>query len=79
MSLLDDIRSRGRHRLLMNLAKNLIRDDISTVGTKVTPADYIAYVFGRCQIRLDDAEAIDYLNAALVARGLPRLDTETGA
>jgi len=81
MSLFAKARSRARHRLLVNLANNLVRDGMSTVNgtTKITPADYTAYVFGRSQIRLDDTEAIDYLNAVLVARGLSRLDTETAA
>lgn len=74
-------RIRARHRRLITLANDLIRDGSTTVNgtTKVTPADYAAYVFGRSQIRLDEAEAADYLNAVLVARGLPRLNTESAA
>ena len=61
MSLFAKARLRARHRLLVSLANNLVRDGASTVNgaTKVTPADY--------------------LNAVLVARGLPRLGTETAA
>ncbi|MEU1668553.1 hypothetical protein ABZ547_34230 [Streptomyces sparsogenes] len=79
MPLLAKARGRARHRRLITLANELIRDDLSTVNgtTRVTPADYTAYVFGCSQIRLDEAEAADYLNAVLVARGLPRLNTET--
>lgn len=73
--------SQLRHKRLIRYANDLIVDDPATVNgrTRITPADYIAYVFGRTQLRLDEAEAIEYLNAALVRRGLARLDTEPAA
>lgn len=74
-------RARARHKALISYANELIRDAPATANgqTGITPADYTAYIFGRTQIRLDEAEAIDYLNAVLVRRGLPRLDAEPAA
>lgn len=70
--MLKQARAKARHRRLMNAACHLIREaSISspTDPSRVTPDELAALAFARHQMAIDSAEAIQYLNAARVARG----------
>lgn len=54
-----------RHARLMAAADHLI---YGRNAEEVSAADLIALAFGRHQIRITEAEAVDYLNAGLVRR-----------
>jgi hypothetical protein len=65
---------RRRHVQLVVAANRAINKAPSSVGPQ--PATVIALAFAMHAIRLDEAEARDYLNAALAERGYPLLDDE---
>ncbi|MER6103707.1 hypothetical protein ABT115_15620 [Streptomyces sp. NPDC001832] len=64
--MLKTIRSSRRHARLMRAADSLI---FGKDTEALTAGDLIALAFGRFQLRIDEAEAVDYLNAGLVRRG----------
>ncbi|MFF3735177.1 hypothetical protein ACFYXM_34130 [Streptomyces sp. NPDC002476] len=61
-------RARRRHARLMEIAEHLVRQ-ASAEAEKVTCAQLAAVVFGRYQLRVEEAEAADFLAAALVEGG----------
>ena len=63
-----------RHRLLMSAAKYIVsRRAVYDQVEQAAPAELAALVFGRYGWRIDDAEALEYLNAVLAERGFPLL------
>ncbi|MCF3105412.1 hypothetical protein IPZ58_28040 [Streptomyces roseoverticillatus] len=65
-----------RHTRLMGVAEDLVREagmkqalTQTTSPQEVTLAEVACLAFARYQLRIDEAEAADYLAAALVARG----------
>ncbi|MFE9855555.1 hypothetical protein [Streptomyces sp. NPDC005780] len=80
--MLKQIRTRHRHNAAMRAACHLIARadrDPSTGQLKVEPADLAALIFGRSRLRIDEADALEYLNSALVATGNRRIDADTNA
>lgn len=67
--MLKNLRANRRHARLMRAADSLIygQDTEALVAD-----DLVALAFGRYRLRIDEAEAVDYLNAGLVHRGHPR-------
>ncbi|MET8746181.1 hypothetical protein [Streptomyces sp. NPDC004728] len=67
--MLKNFHDKRRHARLMRAADSLIfgRDIDSLV-----PGDLIALAFGRYRIRIEEDEAVEYLNAGLVRRDRPR-------
>jgi len=65
-----------RHRQLLNVADRIVsRHALDRELGLADPAAVTALAFGRHGLRIDDAEARDYLNAVLAERGLPLLPT----
>lgn len=61
-----------RHRLLMSAASHIVsRRAFYDQVEQAAPAELTALVFGRHGLRIDDAEALEYLNAVLAERGYP--------
>ncbi|MFF7067330.1 hypothetical protein [Streptomyces pseudovenezuelae] len=61
-----------RHRLLMSAASHIVsRHSLYDQVEQAAPAELAALVFGRHALRIDDEEALDYLNAVLAERGFP--------
>ncbi|MFF4933552.1 hypothetical protein ACFY2H_32365 [Streptomyces griseofuscus] len=60
------------HRRLMHVACKVVARH-ATCGDPDTAstAEIVALAFGEHQMRITDAEALDYLNAALADRGYP--------
>ncbi|MEV6165705.1 hypothetical protein AB0L71_28095 [Streptomyces sp. NPDC052052] len=67
--MLKNLSSSWRHARLMRAADSLIYGQDTK---ELTAADLIALAFGRYQLRIDETEAVDYLNAGLVRRGRTR-------
>ncbi|MEU8740629.1 hypothetical protein [Streptomyces halstedii] len=67
--MLKKLRTNQRHARLMRAADFLIFDHDTD---ELAAADLIALAFGRYQIRITEAEAVEYLNAGLVRRGHAR-------
>ncbi|WP_424893291.1 hypothetical protein [Streptomyces sp. XH2] len=64
------LQARQRHSRLMGVAEDLVREaGVKQVPEKVSPVEVACLAFARYQLRIDEAEAADYLAAALVARG----------
>ncbi|GGR45820.1 hypothetical protein [Streptomyces netropsis] len=69
------LRARKRHIRLMNVASHLVREAESRLMgepsrvTAVTAVEVATLAFGRHELRIEEAEATDYLAAALVDRG----------
>ena len=67
------IREGRRHRRLMRVATELVRraeGALASAPVQTVTADHVAILaFGRYQFRISEAEAADYLAAALVVRG----------
>lgn len=69
-----------RHRQLMAAAEQIVsRSILYSQVDKAAPADVAALAFGRHGLRIEQDEALDYLNAVLAERGyaLRRPDTTT--
>lgn len=64
-----------RHRQFLDIANHVVRRHIleARSGSAATPAEVVALVFGRHAARIDEAEALDYLNAVLAEHGYPLL------
>ena len=62
-------RAHRRHTRLMRAADHLI---FGKPDAQLAAADLIALAFGRHQLRITEAEAVDYLNAGLVRRDRTR-------
>ncbi|WP_217553102.1 hypothetical protein [Streptomyces sp. GbtcB6] len=61
-----------RHRALMSVADHVVsRHVIAGDSEQATTGEIIALAFGRHQLRITHAEALDFLNAQLAARSLP--------
>ncbi|MCX5345898.1 hypothetical protein [Streptomyces atratus] len=67
--MLKNFRTSLRHARLMRAADSLIFGQDTEA---LAAGDLIALAFGRYQLRIDEAEAVDYLNAGLVRRGHTR-------
>ncbi|WP_367140723.1 MULTISPECIES: hypothetical protein [Streptomyces] len=72
LALQTERQARQRHARLMGVAEDLVWE----AGMKqtrspkdVSPVQVACLAFARYQLRIDEAEAADYLAAALVARG----------
>ncbi|MGK5545694.1 hypothetical protein ACSNOH_13320 [Streptomyces sp. URMC 127] len=71
------LQERQRHSRLMGVAEDLVREvgmkqALTTSPQEVSPVEPVevaCLAFARYQLRIDEAEAADYLAAALVARG----------
>ncbi|MFD5398581.1 hypothetical protein ACFWJW_30770 [Streptomyces sp. NPDC127097] len=64
--------ARQRHVRLMSVAEHLIREAVlkpTTSPEQVTAMQVACLAFARHEMRIDEAEAADYLAAALVERG----------
>ncbi|WP_328743582.1 hypothetical protein OG436_39310 (plasmid) [Streptomyces caniferus] len=64
--------ARQRHNRLMSAAEHLIREAVlkpTTSPEQVTATQVACLAFARHEMRIDEAEAADYLAAALVERG----------
>lgn len=60
------------HRQLLAAANHVVSRSALELGVEhAKPAEIVALVFGRHALRIDEAEALDYLNAVLVERGYP--------
>ncbi|MFI9311577.1 hypothetical protein [Streptomyces triculaminicus] len=61
-----------RHARLMGVAEDLVREagmKQTRSPQEVSSVEVACLAFARYQLRIDEAEAADYLAAALVARG----------
>ncbi|MEU0587246.1 hypothetical protein [Streptomyces sp. NPDC006132] len=59
-----------RHRQLLRAANHVVsRRALNGQIEQADPAEIIAIAFGRYELRIDDDEALDYLNAVLAERG----------
>ncbi|MER5211975.1 hypothetical protein ABT063_15680 [Streptomyces sp. NPDC002838] len=69
-----------RHRQLMHAAQHVIsRRALDSDIAQATPAEVVALAFGRHALRIEDTEALDYLNAVLAERGYPLLTANATA
>lgn len=70
-------KDKRRHRQLMAVADSLIEKAtfLASVSSRayeqVTPAHVVSAAFGRYQLRVEEAEATEYLRAVLVQRNHP--------
>lgn len=61
-----------RHRDLLTVAQRVVsRATLDRSTEQIGLAEITALAFGRHQLRITDAEALDYLNAVLAERGFP--------
>lgn len=61
-----------QHRQLMDAARHIVsRRAIESSVDRIDPAEIVALVFGRHNIRITNDDAADYLNAVLADRGYP--------
>ncbi|MFJ6661602.1 hypothetical protein ACIQNG_35425 [Streptomyces sp. NPDC091377] len=70
--MIKSLMARQRHHRLMNAAERVVRDaelSLTSSTDQVTPTQVVWLAFARYRMRIDEAEAADYLAAALVARG----------
>ncbi|AZM54148.1 hypothetical protein DMA15_17525 [Streptomyces sp. WAC 01529] len=75
MGLRDRLAARQRHTQLLAAANRTIHTQLLHGNTlRPEPATMVALSFAMFAIRLDAAEARDYLNAALAERGYPLLN-----
>lgn len=68
-------KQRRRHAQILLIAKGLVANsakDANTARPLVDAGDIQALAFGRYRLRVEEAEAAEYLNAALVEAGYPR-------
>ncbi|MFB7852916.1 hypothetical protein ACFC34_38690 [Streptomyces sp. NPDC056053] len=67
--MLKNLRANRRHARLMRAADFLI---LGQDTEALVASDLVALAFGRYQLRIDEAEAVDYLNVGLVRRSHPQ-------
>lgn len=61
-----------RHHQLLCAANDVVsRRALLGQVEHTTPAEIVAIAFGRYELRIDEDEALDYLNAVLAERGFP--------
>lgn len=61
-----------RHGQLLAAARHIVGRRIVELNVQdVEPAEVVALAFGRYGLRIDEGEALDYLNADLAERGYP--------
>ncbi|QNT96760.1 hypothetical protein HEP81_06525 [Streptomyces griseofuscus] len=61
-----------QHQRLMRVAFKVVSRHATCGGPDTaSTAEIVALAFGEHQMRITDAEALDYLNAALADRGYP--------
>lgn len=60
------------HQQLMAAAHHVVSRSALELGVEqARAAEVVALVFGRHALRIDESEALDYLNAVLAERGYP--------
>ncbi|NUP42345.1 MAG: hypothetical protein HOY76_36270 [Streptomyces sp.] len=62
---------RRRHRHLLTIAAHVLRS-----YTNASPDQVVALAFGRHGLRIETAEALDYLNAARAERGFDLIEPQ---
>ncbi|MGP3777081.1 hypothetical protein ACTWJ8_40235 (plasmid) [Streptomyces sp. SDT5-1] len=70
--MLATIRARQTHQKLMRAANHVLREALHSLTRSpddVTPAELVAYAFGRYRLDLTHEDAQRYLDAVRVARG----------
>jgi hypothetical protein len=65
-------RVQKRHQMLLKAARHIVgRRLLVDTDFSTSPAEIVALAFGWYGLRIDDDEALDYLNAVLAERGFP--------